>query len=155
MFITFTFFSAEETKRFAGRFKHLHLNWTEFFCGMVDRRKAFSLISSRDHCGRSSPSRISDTPRAGFEPAQNLISGLVEWSCAVVITTTPQRRKLCSLFFIKFLFFHKMIALQNCEKCFLFHLKSCFRSRDIQIFVFFPLPFHFFQIQKGKWKWNN
>ena len=38
------------------------------FCGMVDRRKAFSLISSRDHCQRSSPSRISDTPRAGFEP---------------------------------------------------------------------------------------
>ena len=32
------------------------------FCGMVNRRKAFSLISSRDHCQRSSPSRISDTP---------------------------------------------------------------------------------------------
>ena len=59
------------------------------FYGMVDRRKAFSLISSRDHCQRSSPSRISDTPRAGFEPAQNQSSGLVEWSCAVVITTTP------------------------------------------------------------------
>ena len=25
------------------------------------------------------------------------------------------------------------------EKCFLFHLKSSFRSRDIQIFVIFPL----------------
>ena len=61
------------------------------FCGMVDWRKAFGLISSRDHCQRSSPSRISSTPRAGFEPAQNLSSGLVEWSCAVVITTTPQR----------------------------------------------------------------
>ena len=32
------------------------------FCGMVDRPKAFSLISSRDHCQRSSLSRISDTP---------------------------------------------------------------------------------------------
>ena len=41
------------------------------FCGMVERRKVFSLISSQDHCQRSSPSRISDTPRAGFEPAQN------------------------------------------------------------------------------------
>ena len=60
------------------------------FCGMVDRPKAFSLISSWDHCQRSSPSQISDTLRAGFEPAQNLISGLVEWSCAVVITTTPR-----------------------------------------------------------------
>ena len=48
----------------------------ELFCGMVDRRKAFSLISSRDHCQRSSPSRISDTPRAGFEPAKSLSSGL-------------------------------------------------------------------------------
>ena len=60
------------------------------FCGMIDRRKAFSLISSRDHCQRSSPSRISDTPRAGFESAQNLSLGFVEWSCAVVVTTTPR-----------------------------------------------------------------
>ena len=42
------------------------------FCGMVDRRKAFSLISSRDHCQRSSPSQISDTPLARFEPGQNM-----------------------------------------------------------------------------------
>ena len=63
------------------------------FCGMVDWRKVFSLISSRDHCQRSSPSQISNTPQAGFEPAQNLSSGLVEWSCAVVITTTPPRLK--------------------------------------------------------------
>ena len=60
------------------------------FCGMVDRQKAFSLISSRDHCQRSSPSWISDMLRARFEPVQNLSSGFVEWSCAVVITTTPQ-----------------------------------------------------------------
>ena len=60
------------------------------FCGMVDQQKAFSLISSRDHWQRSSPSRISDMPRAGFEPVQKLSLGFVEWSCAVVITTTPQ-----------------------------------------------------------------
>ena len=53
------------------------------FCGMVQRRKVFSLVSSRDYCQRSSPSRISDTLRAEFEPAQNLSSGFVEWSCAV------------------------------------------------------------------------
>ena len=58
-----------------------------FFCCLVDRRKAFSLISSQDHCQRSPLSRIFDTPRAGLEPTQNLCSGLVEWSCAVVITT--------------------------------------------------------------------
>ena len=61
------------------------------FCCMVDRRKTFSLISRRDHCRRPSPSRISDTLWAGFEPAQSLSSGFVGWSCAVVITTTPQR----------------------------------------------------------------
>ena len=48
------------------------------FCGMVDGRKAFSVISSQSHCQRSSPSQISDTPRAEFEPAQNLSPGLVE-----------------------------------------------------------------------------
>ena len=57
-----------------------------YFCGMVDRWKAFSLISSRNHCQRSSPSQISNTPWAGFETAQNLSSGFVKWSCAVAIT---------------------------------------------------------------------
>ena len=50
----------------------------ELFCGMVDGRKPFSLISSRDHRQRSLPSRISDMPRARFGPEQNLSSGLVE-----------------------------------------------------------------------------
>ena len=49
-----------------------------YFCGMVDRQNAFSVISSWDHCQKSSPSQISDMLRAGFEPAQNLSSGLVE-----------------------------------------------------------------------------
>ena len=74
------------------------------FCGMVDRRKAFSLISSRDHCQRSSPSWISNTLRAGFEPAQNLSSGFIEWTCAVVITThhgaNYSRRHLLKFFLI-------------------------------------------------------
>ena len=59
------------------------------FCGMVDRQKVFSLISSLDHCQRSSPSQISDMSQAGFEPVQNLSSGLVEGSCTVVITIIP------------------------------------------------------------------
>ena len=36
------------------------------------------------------------------------------------------------------------------KNVFLFHLKSSFRSRDIQVFVIFPLSFHTFQIQKDK-----
>ena len=42
------------------------MNW---FCGMVDWQKVFSLISSQDHCQRSSLLGISDTLRARFEPA--------------------------------------------------------------------------------------
>ena len=42
---------------------------------MVDRRKVFSHISSRDYCQRSLPSLISGTPKAGFESAYKLISG--------------------------------------------------------------------------------
>ena len=44
------------------------------------------------HCQRSSPSQISDTPLAGFEPGQNLSLGLVKWSYAVVMTTTSQQK---------------------------------------------------------------
>ena len=60
------------------------------FCGIVDQWRVFSLVSSWGHCQRSSPSRISDTLWTVFEPTQNLSSGFVEWSCAVVITTTPR-----------------------------------------------------------------
>ena len=64
-------------------------------------------------------------------------------------------KNLCPLFFVKFLFFYQMIALPKPWKMFFFHLKSSFRSRDIKVFVFFPLPSHTFQIQKDKSKWNN
>ena len=52
------------------------------FCGMV---------SNRGYCQRSSPSRISNTPRARFEPVENLISGFIELNCALVITSPPRR----------------------------------------------------------------
>ena len=65
-----------------------------YFCSMVDQQKAFSLISSWDEWDpfslRSSASRISDIVQAGFEPAQSLSSVFVEWSCTIVITTTPE-----------------------------------------------------------------
>ena len=48
------------------------------FCGMVDQRKAFSLISNQDHCSPCSLWRISDTTRAGFDPVQNLSSKVVQ-----------------------------------------------------------------------------
>ena len=48
--------------------------------------------------------------------------------------------KACVRYFYQFFIF--FIKFKNYEKCFLFHIKSSFRSRDIQIFVFFPFP-HF------------
>ena len=66
----------------------------KLFCGMVDRRKKFSLISSPDQCQMSSPSQVSDMPRAELEPAQNLSSRIVEWSCAVAVTSTPRHLTL-------------------------------------------------------------
>ena len=62
-----------------------------FLCEIDDRRKALSLISSRDFCQIFLPSDVSGTPRAGFEPAPKLSSYFVEGSCAVVIATTPWR----------------------------------------------------------------
>ena len=44
------------------------------FCGMVDQRKVLSLI----YCQRLSLLQISDTPRAGFEPALIQDSGFVK-----------------------------------------------------------------------------
>ena len=38
------------------------------FCSKFDPGKASRLVSSRDHCQKSSLLQISDTPRAGFEP---------------------------------------------------------------------------------------
>ena len=59
------------------------------FSGMVDRQKACSVISRQEHSQISSPSQISETPRAGLEPAQNLGSSFFERSCAAVIATAP------------------------------------------------------------------
>ena len=47
-----------------------------------------------------------------------------------------QALKLVSTIFYQIFIFHQI--LKNYEKCFLFHKKSSFLSRDIQICVFFP-----------------
>ena len=61
------------------------------FCGMVDRWKTFNLISSWENCQRFSTLRIFEKPQAGFELAQNIGSGFVEWIVAVLITITQCR----------------------------------------------------------------
>ena len=48
--------------------------------------------------------------------------------------------KFVSAIFYQVFISRQTIVLQKCEKSFLFHLKSSFRSRDIQIFVFLSSP---------------
>ena len=63
--------------------------------------------------------------------------------------------KPCVCYFLSNFYFLPNDSPSKAEKCFLFHLKSSFCSQDFQIFVILSLPFHTFQIQKNKWKWNN
>ena len=68
----------------------------------------------------------------------------------------PSQLKLVSPIFYQIFIFHQMIAFKNYEKCFLFHLKSSFRSPDIQMFVFPSSPLfspvsHYF----GGWSKKN
>ena len=71
------------------------------------------------------------------------------------ISFTKILKLVSAIFYQIYIFLQNDSPLKNYEKCFLFNSKSSFRSRDIQFFVIFTLPFHTFQIQKDKWKWNN
>ena len=51
--------------------------------------------------------------------------------------------KLVSATFYQIFIYHQMIALPKIWKMFLFHLKSSFRSQDIQVFVFSSSPLFF------------
>ena len=75
--------------------------WTmNCFCGMVDRRKAFMPYSQPGPLETLSLSQISNTPLAGFQSVQSLSSDFVEWSFAVVITTTPRCHGATSVDFL-------------------------------------------------------
>ena len=49
-----------------------------YFCGIVDRRRVSSFISSRGNYQKFSPSQISSTSQAEFKSAQNLRLGFIE-----------------------------------------------------------------------------
>ena len=70
------------------------------FCGMVDRRKTFSLISTWNYSQRFSPSQISNRPRTGVQPASAAFS---EWSCVAVITTKLKPIRSFSCFALEIL----------------------------------------------------
>ena len=63
--------------------------------------------------------------------------------------------KACYRYIYKIFIFSPNDSPSKSMKNFLFHLKSSFRSPDIQTFLFSPLPFHTLQTQKDKLKWNK
>ena len=62
---------------------------------------------------------------------------------------------LVSANFYQILFLHQMIALKKLWKMFFISSKKLFLLSRYLNFCVFSLPFHTFQIQKVKWKWNN
>ena len=63
--------------------------------------------------------------------------------------------KPVSAIFINFLLFHQMITFQNLRKMFFISSKKLFSFLRYSNFCLFSLPFHTFQTQKDKRKWNN
>ena len=63
--------------------------------------------------------------------------------CTIIEIRSVFLIKLVSAIFYQMLIVHQMIALQKLWKKNLFHLKSSFRSWDIQIFVFSSSPLFF------------
>ena len=55
-------------------------------------------LTSRNHCQRSSLLQFFGTTQVGFEPAQNMSSNFVEWSCAILITTSHGVTSHCIFF---------------------------------------------------------
>ena len=71
-----------------------------------------------------------------------------DWSFLSVFRTQSKAIKACVR---NFLFFDQE-NFKNYEKCFLFHLKSPFRSRDVHDFVFFFPYFPYFPDSKRQIK---
>ena len=59
------------------------------FCRIADRRKVLNLVSTRDQSQKFTPSWISNAPKVGFKPVQNLGSNL---------TTKPQHHTLVAFY---------------------------------------------------------
>ena len=74
-----------------------------------------------------------------------------EYKCFLL----PFLKLVFTIFYHTFIFWPNNNPSKTMKNVFFFHLKSSFRSKNIQIFVVFSLPFHTFQFQKDRWKWNN
>ena len=111
----------------------------------LPQKKWLSLIAAC-HIGprfkfRTSPSRFKNQTNGTFKLLchnRNHQQGFGKQKIAT-LHCCDFNLKLVSATFIKFLFFHQVIALQKLWM-FFSHVKSYFHSRDIQMFVIFPLP---------------
>ena len=116
--------------------------WIVFVLWLTDERRLALFPAGtivRDPHHRESPTR-----QAGFEPAQNLSSGLVEWSCAVLITTTPRRHNVFLLQKIALSTFKQ----KGCQVCFFKKILN-FSQNDV-----FELFCAIFKLNFELWNWN-
>ena len=118
---------------------------------------------------RSSPSQISSTLWAGFELTSNLSSGLVEWSSAVMITTTSgchgtddtsadyqrssfkvsnEKKKLDSCAFLSFPFLENSLKFlwNSCE----IHMKFKYVTQNPEkLLSWFDVPWCSWKFERG------
>ena len=85
---TISFFGSKNLGNSSSKYKKVHLS--ELLCGIVDWRRAFTFISSRDLCQRGgervkAKAYITKFESTYFMDGPNLSSGLDEWICAVVM----------------------------------------------------------------------
>ena len=62
------------------------------------------------------------------------------WGYNIIALRRNTKLKACVCYFLSIFYFSLNYSPSQTEKCFLFHLKSPFRSQDILIFVFLPSP---------------
>ena len=67
----------------------------QLFCGIVDGQKSAKPYSCCYNCRRFPSSKTSDMSQPEFEPAHNLDSDSVWWSCGVVIATKLRCHNAC------------------------------------------------------------
>ena len=74
------------------------------------------------------------------------------WGRILNSVHTQNRLKVVFSIFLLFFLFHQKKAFKNDKKCFLFHVKSSFHSRDIKFFVFPSSP-HFCPVGHYRRSW--
>ena len=112
---------------------HHNLSWCHVFLA--------ELFSMQFSGGR--PRNSTRSKMEFFIIIDSIVSTVIPFLITNFFFNEKKAINACVHYFLSnFYFFIKWQAFKNYEKCFLFHVKISFCSRDTQIFVIFPFP-HF------------